>query len=153
MGFVCVLPTAPLCLGHQCAYGSKHRTEWPQFLEVFSGNINMNKYPHILTGSVTVQVSMFCLLLPLTDSGKIFLLRSLQQLVFGSFFRWRPWSRARERVTVKREPMSQCLSQLGQKQKTELVLPGHTYLAPTDQCLTLRYCQTLSRAEGSRFFK
>lgn len=51
---LCVLPTVHLCLGSQCAYGSKHRTEWPPFVEVVSGSITINEYPHISTGSDTV---------------------------------------------------------------------------------------------------
>ena len=49
--FVFLTYRVVLCLGHQCACGSKHRTEWPQIMEVFSDNININEYPHILIGS------------------------------------------------------------------------------------------------------
>lgn len=51
---LCVLPTVHLCLGSQCAYGSKHRTEWPRFMEVVCGSITINEYLHISTGSDTV---------------------------------------------------------------------------------------------------
>lgn len=59
------LPWTPVCCG------SKHRTEWPQIMEVFSEDISVNEFPHILIGSDRVEVSTFCLQ-PLTGVGEDF---------------------------------------------------------------------------------
>jgi len=52
----------------------------------------------------------------------IFLLRFLGQLLFGSFFLWSSWIRARGGMIVD-EAMNLFLSQL--EKKAKLVLPGH----------------------------
>lgn len=60
-------------------------------------------------------VFTFCLT-PLTDLGKISLLRPFGQLVLGLFFGWRPWSRARGGVIVEGEQWaSSCQNRNGKQ--------------------------------------